>query len=298
MAAERAQAEPQAPAPWPALLEQQIRALLVCPQCYRHLNVEGERLSCAACAFEGAIRDDVVIMGKAPANSFFDDKYLVMHAGHSGEGGDWEFAYGQQVAFLEPYLRAGSVILDVGCGPSIGYRKPAGSFLVGLEYSYPSIRVNREVDLRICGSAAELPFDASAVDLIICFYSLHHMVGANRRETRTILERVLGELSRVLKPGGHLVVFEMRPTWPFAIAQTLCWDTARRILGGKLDMYMWSQAALEPPGSGRIPGARFEAHGFKTSALKLLSPVFALPWLKIPRMLYPLSPVAYVWTKP
>jgi SAM-dependent methyltransferase len=262
------------------------------------LNVEGERLSCAACAFEGAIRDDVVIMGKAPANSYFDDKYLVMHAGHSGEGGDWEFAYGQQVAFLEPYLRAGSVILDVGCGPWIGYRKPEGCFLVGLEYSYPSIRSNRDVDLRVCGSAAALPFAVGAVDLAICFYSLHHMVGASIGETRALLERVLGQLGRVLKPGGHLVVFEMRPWWPFQVAQLLCWNATRRVLGSRLDVYMWPQADLEPKASEGIPGARFEARVFGASNLRLLSPLFALPWLKIPRMLYPLSPVAYVWSKP
>lgn len=283
---------------WPALLEEQVRTLLACPQCHRSLDVRADELACQGCGFEGSIRDDVVIMGKAPASSYFDDKFQVMHEGHSGEGGDREFAYDQQVAFLEPYLRTGSVVVDVGCGPSICYRKPEGSFVVGLEYSYPSIRSNREVDLRICGSAAALPFSPGAVDVAVCFYSLHHMVGASLRETRAILDKVLGELGRVLKPGGHLIVFEMRPWWPFEIAQSLCWDAARRLLGGRLDMYMWPQAALEAPMKARIPGARFEARVFRTSIVKPLSPIFALPWLKIPRMMYPLSPVAYVWAKP
>ena len=282
---------------WPTALEEQVRTLLVCPQCRRTLDVGGERLCCPGCGFEGSIRDDVVVLGNATAASFFDDKFLVMHEGHTGESGDWEFAYGQQVAFLESYTKAGSMLLDVGCGPSIGYRKPEGSFLVGLEYSYPSIRSNKDVDLRICGSAVALPFESGAVDVVICFYSLHHMVGGSVRETREILEKVLGELVRVVKPGGHLVVFEMRPWWPFGVAQRLCWDAARTILGTRLDMYMWPEGALEPP-QGRIPGARFEVRAFGTSSVKILSPVFALPWLRIPRMLYPLSPVAYVWAKP
>src|SRR5262245_15384197 len=283
---------------WPARLEEQVRTLLACPQCRQSLDVRLEKVSCHGCGFEGSTRDDVVVMNKEAAASYFDDKFQVMHEGHSAEGGDWEFAYRQQVSFLERYLSAGTLILDVGCGPSIGYKKPAGSFLVGLEYSYPSIRINRDVDLRICGSAVALPFEASTVDLIVCFYSLHHMVAANRRETRAFLDRVLGELGRVLKPGGHLVVFEMRPQWSFEIAQSVCWDAARRVLGRRLDMYMWPQSVLEPPGNGRIPGARFEVREFESSSLKLLSPLFALPWFKIPRMLYPLSPVAYVWTRP
>lgn len=90
----------------------------------------------------------------------------------------------------------------------------------------------------------------------------------------------------------------MRPWWAFRIAQSVCWDAARTLLGGRLDMYMWHQAALEPPGKERIPGARFEVRVFGTSNLKMLSPVFALPWLRIPRMMYPLSPVAYVWAEP
>jgi SAM-dependent methyltransferase len=282
---------------WPAPLEERVRTFLVCPQCRRPLDVGEERLWCQGCGFEGAIRDDVVIMGKAVATSYFDDKFLLMHEGHSGEGGDWEFAYGQQVAFLERYLRTGTVLLDVGCGPSICYKKPAGSFLVGLEYSFPSIRSNRDVDLRICGSATAVPFGEGAVDLVVCFYSLHHMVGETVRESVAIVEKVFEELGRVVKPGGHLVVFEMRPWWPFRLVQGLCWDVARRVLGGKLDMHMWPQEALEPPGKARIPGARFEVRVFETS-IRMLSPIFALPWLKIPRMVYPLSPVAYVWAKP
>ncbi len=280
-----------------APFEEKVRAFLVCPQCRRPFDVREERLWCGGCGFEGAIRDDVVIMSRATPTSYFDDKFLVMQEGHS-QGRDWEFAYRQQVAFLDRYLRTGSVLLDVGCGPSICYRKPEGCFLVGLEYSFPSIRSNRDVDLRICGSAAVLPFGEGAVDLVICFYSLHHMVGESICESRRILEKVFGELGRVVKAGGHLVVFEMRPWWPFRLLQSLCWDAARRVLGGRLDMYMWPQAALEPPGKGRIPGARFDVRVFETSILEMLPPVFALPWLKIPRMTYPLSPVAYVWAKP
>jgi SAM-dependent methyltransferase len=280
-----------------APFEAKVRTFLVCPQCRLPFDMGAQALRCG-CGFEGAIRDDVVILRKEASFSYFDDKFLLMREGHSGEGGDWEFAYRQQVTFLDGYLKTGSVLLDVGCGPSICYKKPEGCFLAGLEYSFPSIRSNRDVDLRICGSAAALPFRDEAIDLAICFYSLHHMVGESVRESRRVLDQVFEELRRVVKSGGYLVVFEMRPWRSFQIAQGLGWDLARKVLGGRLDMHMWPQAAVEPPGKGRIPGARFEARVFETSILHMLSPVFALPWIRIPRAMYPLSPVAYVWAKP
>ena len=281
-----------------ARFDETVRSLVVCPQCRQPFDRDGESLRCRGCGFEGAVSDEVVIMGRVAPASYFDDKYEVMQAGHVDGRGDFEFAYRQQVALLDTHLKTGSTLLDVGCGSALCYKKPAGSFLVGLEYSLPSIRSNQDVDLRICGSAVSLPLRDGAVDVGICFYSMHHMVGETVRESRAMLEKAFEELARVLKPGGRLLVFEMRPWWPFRVAQSLCWDVARRALGAKLDMHMWPQAAIEPPGRGRVPGARFEARVFKASPLQMFPPVFALPWLKVPRAIYPLSPVAYVWSKP
>jgi SAM-dependent methyltransferase len=281
-----------------APLAEKVRTFLVCPRCRLPFDMGEQALRCRGCAFEGAMRDDVVILGKEAPSSYFDGKFQVMQEGHLARRGDWAFAYRQQVAFLDGFLKTASTLLDVGCGPSICYEKPEGCFLVGLEYSFPSVRSNRDVDLRICGSAATLPLRDDAIDLAICFYSLHHMVGESIRESRKVLDTVFEELGRVVKSGGHLVVFEMRPWRPFQIAQGLCWDVARKVLGGRLDMHMWPQATVEPPGKGRIPGARFEVREFETSMLETLPPVFALPWIRIPRAMYPLSPVAYVWAKP
>ena len=78
--------------------DERVRAFLVCPKCRRPFDVREERLWCGGCGFEGAIRDDVVIMSRATPTSYFDDKFQVMQEGHS-QGRDWEFAYRQQVAF-------------------------------------------------------------------------------------------------------------------------------------------------------------------------------------------------------
>jgi SAM-dependent methyltransferase len=280
------------------LLRHKVEAHLVCPECRKPFEFRGDELRCQGCGFEAAVRDGVMVMGKVPPTSFFDDKFQVMQEGHREGRGDWEFAYRQQVAFLEPYLKSASTVLDVGCGPSISYEKPAGAFLAGLEYSFPSIRSNRDLDLAICGSATAVPLADGAVDLAICFYSLHHMVGNSVAESRGILEMALSELSRVLRKGGHLVVFEMRPKWHYRLIQGLGWNLARSVLGGRLDMHMWPQAVVETAAGLKKPEARFEARLFEASQFLMFPPVFALPWLKIPRLLYPLSPVAYVWSKP
>jgi SAM-dependent methyltransferase len=278
-------------------LREKVRNHLVCPRCRQPFDQEIDELRCRGCGFEACIRDGVVVMGKAAPASFFDDKFQVMQDGHLEGRGDWEFAYRQQVDFITPYLERARMILDVGCGPLICYKKPAGAFVTGLEYSLPSIRSNRDVDLAICGSAVAVPLADRAIDLAVCFYSIHHMVGATVRESRSILTRAFGELGRVVRAGGHLVVFEMRPQWPYRVLQSVGWDVARRVLGERLDMHMWPQAVIQRSGRGSLGDAGFEVRAFRTSKFLMFPPVFALPWLKIPRVLYPLTPVAYVWSK-
>jgi SAM-dependent methyltransferase len=281
-----------------ASFEENVRALIVCPACQVPFRVSGEELVCPGCGFQGSIREEVVLVGAARPASYFDERFETMEAGHSESQGDWHFAYRQQVDFLEGHLGTASTILDLGCGPSICYRKPAGAFLVGVEYSFPSVRANTAVDLRICGTAAALPLRPASVDLAVCFYSLHHMVGQKVRESRGILRGTFGEVQKVLRPGGRLVAFEMRPWWAFATIQGALWNSAKRVLGSRLDMYMWPEGEIAGIARECMPGAGFDVRPFASSMLEAFPPVFALPWLKLPRAVYPLSPVAYVWTKP
>ena len=52
------------------------------------------------------------------------------------------------------------------------------------------------------GSAARLPLPGGAVDLVVSNYCFHHMPDADKR-------RALAEVSRVLRPGGRLVIADM-----------------------------------------------------------------------------------------
>jgi SAM-dependent methyltransferase len=99
----------------------------------------------------------------------------VMQQGHEDDG-EWNFCYAEQVRLLDRHLKPGMVVVDVGCGPSLPYEKN-GAFVIGLEPSYPSIRHNEDVDIRIMGSATKMPFPSHSLDMVVCFYSIHHFVG-------------------------------------------------------------------------------------------------------------------------
>ncbi len=272
-----------------------VARLLACPVGHGRLTVAGDVITSAEPAFRGQILDGVAMMTGSIQKSFFDDKYETMRLGHQKEG-EWAFCYAQQTALLTSYLLAGQVVLDVGCGPSLPYSVPPGVTVVGLEPSFNSIRVNRDVSLRVNGIAAAIPMADASVDAVVCFYSIHHMVGGTIEATRANVAAAFREFARVLKPGGSLFIFEMTPIGPFYAAQAVLWNAARRMAPRILDMYFWSADALARVARENLPeGAAPEKLFFGTSAFTAIPPVFNLPWFKIPRLFYPLDAKLYRW---
>ena len=275
-----------------------LLSLLRCPKTKAPLRQEGSQLVCPASGFEGSIVDDVVVMMASSHRSFFDDKFHVMREGHKAEG-EHRFCYEQQMTLLESLLTPGMIALDVGCGPALPYRKPPGVRIVGLEPSFHTIRENRECDLRIFGSAFEIPLPVKSMDAVICIYSIHHMVGATIAETRQNVRRAFQEFGRVLKPGGTLLVFEMTPFSLFAVAQQVSWNFVRRVIPDKLDMYFWTADAIIDLGRQTLPAnSQVEKEFFSTSAFTTFPPAFSLPWLRVPRFIYPLDAKLYKWHMP
>jgi len=272
-----------------------VETRLACPRTHGRLRIDGTAIVCPQSDFTGVIRDGVAVMTPAPQPSFFDDKFEVMRRGHEGEG-EWAFCYAQQTALLTGYLRPGQVVLDVGCGPTLPYSKPPGVVVIGLDPSFHSIRANHEVDLRVCGSATAIPMADRSVDTVVCFYSIHHMVGATREDNRRQVEQAFREFGRVLKPEGLLFIFEMTPVTLFSGAQTALWNPVKRLAPRRLDMYFWSAEALARTGQRHLPpGSVLEKIFFGTSAFTMFPPAFALPWLKLPRIVYPLDAKLYKW---
>jgi SAM-dependent methyltransferase len=275
-----------------------VEKWLSCPVGHGKLRVNGETITSGDPSFRGEIVDGVAVMTGSIQRSFFDDKYETMQRGHQKEG-EWLFCYAQQTALLTSYLRAGQLILDVGCGPSLPYSRPPGAVVVGLDPSFHSIRANEDVALRVNGSAAAIPMGDASIDVIVCFYSIHHMVGSTIAETRGNVARAFKEFGRVLKPEGALFIFEMTPIAPFYAFQRLLWNTIRRLAPRTLDMYFWSASSLAAVARENLPpGAAPEKLFFGTSAFTTIPPVFNLPWFKVPRLFYPLDAKLYRWRMP
>ncbi|HZO30384.1 MAG TPA: class I SAM-dependent methyltransferase [Chloroflexota bacterium] len=277
-------------------LRDHVEQLLVCPRCRSWFTVVGNEVRCqdAACGFVGLLTHDVVVLGDQSAPSFFDDRHAMMTAGNAQEGVRC-LCYDHQAQVVEPLLKPGAIVLDVGCGPTLPYTKPADTFVIGLEASYPSIKANRAVDMRLYGSALEIPLPDGAVDAVLAYYAVHHMTGRTVAENRHKLELAFRELGRVVKPGGELLVFEVSPWRPFWIAEKLFWNTAKSVLGDKLDMCFYPADVYEQVGRKAMPHARFSVQSFSTSLLSTFPPAFSLPWLPIPRYLYPFDVALYHW---
>lgn len=280
-----------------ALIEQ----YLACPRCFAEVDVRGTAIVCRSptCGWRGSVVEGVAVMtedGLQP--SFFDDKTGTMRHGFGGAGTNSLF-YERQGHVVEEHLRSNSVVLDVGCGPLMPYQRRADYVVIGLDLSWLSLRENNKLDLRVFASGARLPVANQSIDTIICMYAIHHFAGNRISESRKIVETAFAEFGRVLKSGGELMVFEVAPRWPFAVAQWALWDLAKRVAGQKLDMFFWSSQSLLALASRALPpGAAVSVESYDGPWWTTFPPIFALPQLRIPRLFYPFDMRLYRWSLP
>ncbi|HEX4747674.1 MAG TPA: class I SAM-dependent methyltransferase [Gaiellaceae bacterium] len=92
------------------------------------------------------------------------------------------------------------VLLEVGCGPgelAERIQRELGASVVPLDISPRMVELARErgVDARL-GDVQELPFDDGSFDCVVAAWMLYHVPD---------VDCALGELARVLRPGGGLV---------------------------------------------------------------------------------------------
>lgn len=92
-------------------------------------------------------------------------------------------------------------VLDLGCGRGYWMERLAGLGIaaVGLEHDPARAALAGAHGPVVAGDGARLPFADGSAGLVWCLHVLHHLPDP---------ERVLGEVHRVLRPGGALVLAE------------------------------------------------------------------------------------------
>lgn len=151
------------------------------------------------------------------------------HSYEAGRLSSW-FRFTQDLAIANLELTPAAVVLDVGCGTGYATRRlgemlPAGT-ACGVDISPGMLEEARRhvpasLDERVVfrqANAADLPFDDASFTHVLCTNSFHHYPDP---------ALALGEMRRVLVPGGQLVILENAPDLSW---YTWAWDRLLRVV--------------------------------------------------------------------
>jgi SAM-dependent methyltransferase len=152
-----------------------------------------------------------------------------------GERGDWSREHVVDPVMLSRIAGRGFVnALDVGCGEGRFCRimRAAGILPVGLDPTPPLLEEARRRDplgdYRL-GHAEKLEFEAESFDLVVSYLTLID-IGDFRR--------AIGEMGRVLRPGGTLLIANLTSFTSACAAQGWIRDDKGRPLHYPLDRYL------------------------------------------------------------
>lgn len=144
---------------------------------------------------------------------------------------------------LDPGFYRGRAVLDLGCGPrgTLEWSDMAAE-RVGLDPladSYRELGIDRHAMTYVAAPAERMPFEDGHFDVVASFNSLDHVDN---------LDRAVGEIKRVVKPGGLFLLLTQLghdPTWEEP--QDFSWEIVRRF---EPELELLEERRLERAGSG------------------------------------------------
>ena len=117
----------------------------------------------------------------------------------------------------------------------------------------------------------------------MCFYA-SILRRRSVAENRSLVERSFSEFGRVLRADGELLVFDLSPWWLAWLAQCAVWNSARRTLGSRLDMFFWRAGALQEIAARRLGRPALASREvFRGRMWKVIPAGVGLAWLRAAR---------------
>lgn len=129
----------------------------------------------------------------------------------------------QSRAELIPQAQPGGVLVDVGCGGGLMYPHVAalGYCTIGVDFVESALKEAQTQGMSVVrGNAEHIPIASGVASVVVAGEILEHVEH---------LDAVVGEICRILAPGGLVVLDTIANT---RIAKCLAIDVAERIPGG------------------------------------------------------------------
>jgi SAM-dependent methyltransferase len=120
----------------------------------------------------------------------------------------WRAGQDRRLALIRRYVPLeGARILDIGCGIGAYVRKlqEFSSYVYGIDIEAPRVRQGKTGTLAVAVSE-RLPFADRAFDMVLLNEVIEHV----RDDRQTLLEAC-----RIVRPGGHVVIYAPNRLYPF-----------------------------------------------------------------------------------
>jgi SAM-dependent methyltransferase len=142
--------------------------------------------------------------------------------------------------------------------------------------------------------ARALPFAGQTFDHVVVPLMLHHVTGESVSEAQTQAALVLAEVNRVLRPNGVCWISEFCVSSAAYAMERAAAPVTRRLLalrGIPLVVMHSSRFYQEVLRAQKFVDIEIEAiSANRAHAWDTITPIVGFPWLKVPRVLYPLTP--------